>query len=195
MPNWCTTYYYVTGSKKEVMDLNKRMERLEKRKTPLVKNGFGNMWLGNLVKDLDGDWEKIYCRGEWMYREYDKNENVLTFTTETAWCEMDEWRRFIESKYKTIKILYATEEPGMGIYQTNDLEGEFFSSRYILDYDEDIEYFDTIDEAISFVEDLTGKKVEEKTVSGIDNVLNSYVEENDEEDIYFSFHEFEEVDD
>ena len=42
MPNWCSTDYYVVGSKKEVLDLNKKMERLENRKKSLVKNSFGN---------------------------------------------------------------------------------------------------------------------------------------------------------
>lgn len=37
MPNWCSTDYYVVGSKKEVLDLNKKMERLENRKKSLVK--------------------------------------------------------------------------------------------------------------------------------------------------------------
>lgn len=69
MPNWCSTDYYAVGSKKEVLDLNKKMERLENRKKSLVKNGFGNTWLGNLVESLGGDWEKVYCRGEWMCRE------------------------------------------------------------------------------------------------------------------------------
>ena len=126
MPNWCSTEYYVVGSKKELSDLNEKMEKLENRKESLVKNGFGNTWLGNLVKLLGGDWEKVYCRGQWMCRVYNKENNSLTFTTETAWCEMDEWREFIESCYKTIKMLYVTEEPGCGIYQTNDLEGVFF---------------------------------------------------------------------
>ena len=196
MPNWCSTDYYVVGSKKEVLDLNKKMEKLENRKKSLVKNGFGNTWLGNLVKTLGGDWEKIYCRGEWMCRVYDKEKNILTFTTETAWREMDEWRKFIESCYKTIKILYVTEESGCGIYQTNDKDRVFFKSKYILDYGEDIEYFETIDQAVEFIENLIGIRVEDKTVNGIQERLDSYVEENeDEEDMYFSFHEFETVND
>lgn len=195
MPNWCTTEYYVVGSKKELSDLNKKMERLENRKKSLVKNDFGNTWLGNLVKLLGGDWEKVYCRGEWMNRVYDEVNNSLTFTTETAWCEMNEWRKFIESCYKTIKILFVTEEPGCGIYQTNDKEGVFFKDKYILDYTEDVEYFYTIDEAIKFIEELIGIKIEDKTVNGIQEKLDEYVEKNDEEDLFFSFHEFEEVDD
>ena len=42
MPNWCSTDYYVVGSKKELSDLNRKMEKLENRKKSLVKNGFGN---------------------------------------------------------------------------------------------------------------------------------------------------------
>lgn len=195
MSNLSTTEYYVIGSRKEVSDLNKKMEKLENRKKSLVKNGFGNTWLGNLVKYLGGDWENVYCRGEWISREYNKENNTLTFTTETAWREMNEWRKFIESCYKTIRILFVTEEPGMGIYQTNDLEGIFFKAKYILDYGEDMEYFETIDQAVSFIENLIDVKIEDKTVNGIDKILNAYVKENDEEDLFFSFHEFEEVDD
>lgn len=177
------------------MDLNKKMEKLENRKKSLVKNGFGNTWLGNLVQYLGGDWEKVYCRGEWMCRNYDKERNALTFTTETAWQEMNEWRRFIESCYKTIKILYVTEEPGCGIYQTNDKEGIFFKSKYILDYGEDVEYFETLNQAIDFIEKLTEISIEEKTVNGIQKELDAYAEENEDEDLYYSFHEFEKVDD
>ena len=72
MPNWCSTEYYVVGSKRELSDLNKKMERLENRKESLVKNSFGNTWLGNLVESLGGDWEKVYCRGQWMCRVYNK---------------------------------------------------------------------------------------------------------------------------
>jgi hypothetical protein len=195
MPNWCSTDYYVLGSRKEIMDLSKRMERLENRKKSLINNGFGNTWLGNLVNNLGGDWENVYCRGEWMCREWNKEKNTLTFTTETAWQEMKEWRKFIESCYKTIKILYVTEEPGMGIYKTNDLNEIFFKAKFVLDYGEDIEYFETLDQAIVFIEELTGITIEEKTVNGIQGKLDEYVEENDEEDLFYSFHEFEQVDD
>lgn len=195
MPNWCSTDYYVLGSRKEIMDLSKRMERLENRKKSLINNGFGNTWLGNLVNNLGGDWENVYCRGEWMCREWNKEKNTLTFTTETAWQEMKEWRKFIESCYKTIKILYVTEEPGMGIYKTNDLDEIFFKAKFVLDYGEDVEYFETLDQAIVFIEELTGITIEEKTVNGIQGKLDEYVEENDKEDLFYSFHEFEQVDD
>lgn len=109
---------------------------------------------------------------------------------------MDEWRKFIESYYTTIKILFVTEESGMGIYQTNDKDAIFFKSKYVLDYTEDVEYFETIDQAVEFIEELIGIKIEDKTVNGIQKAMDNYVKENEnEEDQYFSFHEFEEVDD
>ena len=161
-----------------------------------LRENYLTSWLGNLVESLGGDWEKVYCRGQWMCRVYNKENNTLTFTTETAWKEMDEWRKFIESCYKTIKMLYVTEEPGCGIYQTNDLESVFFKDKYVLDYTEDVEYFETIDQAVEFIEELIGLKIENKTVNGIQGKLDEYVEKNeDEEDLFFSFHEFEEVDD
>lgn len=195
MPNWCSTDYYVVGSKKEVLDLNKKMERLENRKKSLVKNSFGNTWLGNLVKSLGGDWEKVYCRGEWRCREYDEKNNTLIFTTETAWREMVEWRKFIESYYTTIKLLYVTEEPGMEIYQTNDKDGIFFKDRYILDYGVDIEYFETIDQVVKFTEEFIGVKIKDKTINDIQRTIDDFFVKSNEKDLYFSFHEFEEVDD
>ena len=72
----------------------------------------------------------------------------------------------------------------------------FFKSKYVLDYGEDIEYFETINQAVEFIENLIGVKIEDNTVDGIQKRLDEYVEENeDEEDLFFSFHEFEEVDD
>lgn len=61
MPNWCSTSYVVTGDKNEVRDLYEKMRSLEEREKPLVKNGFGVTWLGNLVTLLGRSWEEVYC--------------------------------------------------------------------------------------------------------------------------------------
>ena len=49
MPNWCDTSYKCVGDLKEVKSLHKVLKYMEKRKTSILKNGFGKMWLGNLV--------------------------------------------------------------------------------------------------------------------------------------------------
>ena len=59
MPNWCFTTYKIVGDIKEIHDLNNKLMKLDNMKEPLVPNGFGNLWLGCLVKILGGDAEKV----------------------------------------------------------------------------------------------------------------------------------------
>lgn len=76
MPNWCNCTYKCVGELKEVKSLHKNLKYIDKRKTSILKNGFGKWWLGNLVTKLGGDWEKYRCRGE--ITGYELNDNVLT---------------------------------------------------------------------------------------------------------------------
>ena len=102
MPNWCDTSYKCVGDLKEVKSLHKVLKYMEKRKTSILKNGFGKMWLGNLVHKLGGDWEKSRCRGE--ITDFSLDGNVLTINQETAWCEQEGVRQIIEKTYPSIKV-------------------------------------------------------------------------------------------
>ena len=106
MPNWSFNTYKCVGDIKEIHDLNNKLMELDNMKEPLEPNGFGNLWLGCLVKILDGDIEKIYCRGDITEFSYNEENNVLTIDTQTAWAEMDEVRHFIEKVYPGLKIYY-----------------------------------------------------------------------------------------
>ena len=83
------------------------------------------------------------------------------------------------------------EEPGCGVFYTNDSSGEFFPERYFLDSYEDSEYFETIEEAAKYVSEIVGHKVE-ASVGAVSKALDDYVEEHEEEepDLFYSFHEF-----
>ena len=83
MPNWCNTSLVFEGDKQEIKTLYQTMKRLERRKTPLVENGFGTNWLGCLVEALGGHWKETYCRGTWFSLEC--QGNILRMETETAW--------------------------------------------------------------------------------------------------------------
>ena len=63
MPNLCDTQYKIIGKKEEVTDLYSKIQQLQNMNEPLEPNGFGNLWLGCLVKLLGGDYGQIYCRG------------------------------------------------------------------------------------------------------------------------------------
>lgn len=159
MPNWNTSCWKVTGEHEQVEKLYAIMQELEKMPDPgLFENGFGSTWLGNLVIKLGGDWNKIYCRGEWNYMSF--QDGILTIDIESAWSDPNEVREFIEEKLPGIKIYFQSEEPGCVIYETNDPTGEYFPDRFYL-WDEislDTGYYQTLDSLLKAVEKITGSK-------------------------------------
>lgn len=178
MPNWCFTSFVVKGDPEQRQDLYEKMKALDERKDVLIPNGFGITWLGNLVTVLNGNWEDVYCRGH--YFDLRKDDNVIRFSTETAWSYPDEVISFINTVYPDLIILFMSEEPGMGLYFTNDAGGEFFPDRYILEVgDEDPEYYSTDDEGklLSDVGKLVGKKL-----NTVDEAIAAACEYNDDKD-------------
>lgn len=189
MPNWCDTTYKCVGDLKEIKSLHKILKQIDRRKTSIVKNGFGKWWLGNLVTKLGGDWNKYRCRGEIL--EYNLDGNVLAIYQSTAWCEQEGVREIIENTFPSIKVYYRDEEPGCDVFCTNDATGEYFPERYYLDSsNNDSDYFMTIEKAAEYVSGIVGKTVE-PNVTSIENVLDEYVEQQDDEDVWYSFHEFQ----
>ena len=60
MSNPVFTNVILEGERKDLKSLYDKMMRLEKRKKSLIENGYGNNWIGNLVTQLGGDWEKLF---------------------------------------------------------------------------------------------------------------------------------------
>ena len=131
MPNWCSTAYAIEGNAKELKKLYDLMNGLQERKEPSVPNGFGTAWLGCLVDALGENWENVHCRGDWYNLQFDGN--VLTFNTETAWSPCNEVFDRVCEKYPTLHYFYQSEEPGMGLYCTNDEDGKHFPDRFYVD--------------------------------------------------------------
>lgn len=157
MPNWCFTNYVCKGNVKPLFNIMQELENLEE---PLEPNGFGKTWLGCLVTKLGGDNTTIRCRGSWDSLLLDNDETLL-FTTETAWAEANEVRELIEKTYPDLKMYYLSEEEGMGIFESNDLEAEYFTEHYKLWMDKDdgdLEtfYINTLEELLGIVKRETG---------------------------------------
>jgi predicted RNase H-like HicB family nuclease len=194
MPNWCDTTYKCVGDTKEVRALHKVLKYIDRRKTTIVRNGFGKWWLGNLVTKLGGKWEDYRCRGEII--DYSLDGDILIISQSTAWSEQEGVRRIIQEKFPSIKVYYREEEPGCGVYYTNDTTGDYFPETYFLDsYNEQL-YFETIEEAAECVSGIVGCTVE-ATIDAIQEALEKYVEqkENSGEEAFYSFHEFKVIDD
>ena len=192
MPNWCSTSYVVTGDKNEVRDLYEKMRSLEEREKPLVKNGFGVTWLGNLVTLLGRSWEEVYCRGEWSELTVDIDNDELRFCTMTAWAELRQLRHFLQEKYPSLTFYFRSEEPGMCIFQTNDKEGIYFPERYKVEHwDEESENCMDEKEVFDTVSDITGTTVQ--NLEELNKAIDTYNEVHEYEPIYI--YVFETVED
>lgn len=189
MPNWCFTSYKCYGNKGELVELKEKFDYLNSLSAPYTPNGFGKLWCGCLVSLLGGDWNEVYCRGE-LTEPPTFEKTTLCFSVMSAWSELGEWRKFIKSKFPNIHIAYSAEESGNVYYVTNDVEGDYFPERYILDFTEGQEYFNSLEVAAEYVKNLTGKDV--KTEEEIEAALNEQEEkemENDD-DTFYSFNKF-----
>ena len=166
MPNRCYTSYAVEGPKEQLQKLSDLMNHVASMPRPgLVENVFGSSWLGNLVSALGVDplsQPDLRCRGE--YYNVDLNQSgYLTFDTMTAWCEADGTRHLIEEKFPGVHLYFISEEFGCNYWETNDVEGKYFSERYYFraenfDDENDGNYYDTLPELIEAVKKATGVK-------------------------------------
>lgn len=187
MPNWADVCYKCVGDPKEVRSLLNAIKKNSKRKTPRVKNGFGTLWLGCIIDQLGGDWEKFTCRGEITDFDID-NDGVLIINQNTAWCEQEGFRRFIEQTFPSIKVYYQEQESGCEVFFTNSFE--YFPEHYFLDSYEDWEFFETIDEVATHVSKTIGHNVE-ADFDKIQQALDEFVENHEDEDLFYSLHEFQ----
>ena len=185
------TSVVVDGKRKEVQSLFSKMNNLENRKKPLVDNSFGKNWLGCLVVKLDGDWEKVYCRGSWS--DLDWNGAILRFNTETAWGPMTEVFEFIKTIYPSLKIYYQAEEDGNGVFITNDAEGCYFSERFRVEYDLDYEYFTTLNGVCGYVSGIIGKEVSTKEEA--EAAISEWNDNQEDDDKMIYLNEYEVVPD
>lgn len=186
MANVCTTTYKCFGDRKEINSLFCNLEDMRKRKEPKIKNGYGNMWLGELVTELGYSWREHDCRGEIF--DYSKcGDNELDIMQETAWCEQRGVRECIEKCYPSIKVYYQDEEPGCENFTTNDDCGVFAEKYYFDTEGTGVEYFEDIEEAAEYISKIVGKqlKTEEDIQAAIDEWQKAHP------DSWMCFYEFQ----
>ncbi len=166
MPNWNTTDYTLYGNKDNIKRLYTDLKNtvdIDRTKESKPFTFLGNSyWLGYVKKQLLPEVEEeLPARGEISYieediKDYGNDMASLKLTTETAWVACSELMDKIAEKY-CLQLFYYSEEPGCGIFETNDTEGLFYSSRYMVDSEkEGIEYYDSWDEVVSVIKSITG---------------------------------------
>ena len=194
MADMCSVTYKIVGDGPRVKSIYKVLQYMERRKTAVVKNTWGKMWLGCLVAKLGGDCEACGCRGVitgfWLE---DTDEYVLTIEQETDWREQADVRHLITQLFRGVKVYYQELRSGMSAFITNDANGRYFPERYFIDSHEDWYFFATIEEVAAFAEVVVGHDVKPE-LNIIYNALLDYQDEHYEDDeVFYSLHEIEVV--
>lgn len=169
MANWCSTDYMFVGATENARRLLADLEQAV----------CADSWLAYVRKALlpESCGMDIPCRGEVSYlddelHEYSDGLAGVRFSTETAWCACEELMQRIADKY-VLHPYYYTEEPGMGIFQTNDAEGVYFSARYMVDSEsKGCEYFDDFEEVASVIREMTG--IEVRQLEDVESMLTEW---------------------
>lgn len=138
MPNWCSTTIAIYGNTDDLYRLKSKLDELSNGIESRVKNGFGNLWEGNLL-DIHGvDWESVVCRGVIddygiMYNRED--EKYLYLQQTDAWSPNTDYLEAIINKGNyDLEYVYCAEEPGCAIYLNSDAEQRFLQDRYKIDF-------------------------------------------------------------
>ena len=182
MPNWNTTDYTLYGNKDNIKRLYTDLKNtvdIDRTKGSKPFTFLGNSyWLGYIKKSLLPEVEEeLPARGEISYIEeeiedHDNDMASLKLTTETAWVACSELMDKIAEKYD-LQLFYYSEEPGCEIFETNDLEGQFYSFRYMVDSEkEGIEYYDTFEQVAEAIAKMTGIRL--NNISEADDKLSAF---------------------
>ncbi|MBQ6204049.1 MAG: hypothetical protein IJK46_08145 [Prevotella sp.] len=190
MPNWCFASYVIEGDKKEVDELEQMMNRLRNMEKPAVDNGFGTDWLGCIVHELGGDWERVRCRGSWSDLER-TGEHTVRFNTETAWAPCNETFDLVCKHFTSLRYYYLSEEPGLCEFWTNDVTGRFFPERYHVDLctpkeEYESEYFKTLEDALSWLRERFSADI--KSLEDVDELCDEW--EKESSDAFCNVYEF-----
>ena len=189
MSNWASTSYRIEGRKEDLEKVyNVIDEFMSERRKPIEVNA-SSEWEGNIIRALGATDEQMknnYLRG--FIEEYEMDGDIIRIEAEEAWGTTD-FRQVLAQLMPELTIYYIVEEPGCEVYATNDADGKYFPERFYVDAyvngDYQSEYFETEEQAMTYVANLLGKEKVSK------NELENWNECHEEDDNFIYIHEFE----
>lgn len=189
MANWASTSYRIEGSKENLEKVYNVIDEFMSERRKPVQVDASNEWEGNIIRALGATDEQMknnYLRG--FIEEYEMDGDIIRIEAEEAWGTTD-FRYVLAQLMPELTIYYIVEEPGCEVYATNDAEGKYFPERFYVDAyvngDYQSEYFDTEEQAMTYVANLLGKQEVSK------NELENWNECHEEDDNFIYIHEFE----
>ncbi|MCL2698158.1 MAG: hypothetical protein FWE74_08770 [Oscillospiraceae bacterium] len=131
MPNWCNNsiaFYQEDGGNDLLEAFYTDIERYQNFTNV---NGSLSNWCGHYLISNKIDTDEVYCRG--FFTNCELYSDHVRIDMETAWGSLPEIYEKFAEKYG-LSFVYIAEESGCEIYVNTDIEGRFFTDRYILDY-------------------------------------------------------------
>ena len=172
MPNWCSTSYAIcSGDKQLLQRICDAINECSSMVTPLISKSCPN-WTGNIFKKLElkGGQERTFWSDAKM------EDGVLKFIENSAWSRgmaiLSLQECYISEDDIDFDVYFMSEEPGNGIWETNDEEGLFFPERYLLSGDDGCEYYNTFDELVKEIQELLVVDTKFKNVAEINVALD-----------------------
>lgn len=181
MPNWTTTRYCIESDPETIGSL---VQALVRQENPEILAD--DTWEVEILKKL-GVSEDIladkYLRGYFTSCERDK-EDRLFLVADEAW-GLTEFAETLHEAFPNTSIHYWLEEPGVGVYITNDIDGEYFPERFKVDIEFadgewDCAYFNCEEDLLEDLSEILGEEVsslEDALHKSIDKELNDGVKD------------------
>lgn len=144
MANICDTYYRIKGDRATLQKIADAINSDD----AVVENTIP-CWAGNTLAALNLPHDNAgRC---WWYEANIDYDGVLSFWEEGAWTRGNAIS-VLNDKLPEIEITFKSEEFGCGIYETNDIQGDYFADKFVIDSDElGILYYSTFDDLVSYV--------------------------------------------
>lgn len=184
MSNQCFSGYSIVGNKKIIEKLHGEFKKVLKKDRSKYNDQRGTYlsnsnWLGWLTIDLlhlDPEVDNVYCRGTVCDFDEDitlcdDDKAYFQLTTVSAWVPMNRLFSIIEEVYG-VEVLFIADELGCGLSCTNDIEGRFYTDRYIVDSDIDMDYFEDFERLAAFIEGEAGERP--TSFDDISNILEKH---------------------
>ena len=181
MANICdTTYIIHADDTKALKEVHSILEELKEKNSRiqvydfLQKLGYSQLALTD-------------CRGEIYNFEYDETDDGLTIDVDSSWNRLEgiEDALYDFLGWDSTSIIYASEELGCDIFETNDYSGSFFSLKYYyFSSDDESEYLDGEQELVDYVKDFYDKEVCSNEQEAFDYVESHSTDENGNPTIY-----------
>ncbi len=185
MPNWCSTYYEIDGEKtvKEIKDI---LAYLEDNPAYKHTNGFGNLWLGNVLALL-GYKNGESCRGQITW--YEDTAHTVNLSAETAWSVQPSAILALvkEAGGEPSDIRYEAEECGCELYIYDGFEkGWYVDIADICDRD-----FSTKELRSFLTERLAKEGVSFGADDSVEDLISIYRKAHETDDNFYGIYRWE----